>query len=317
MTEIQLSEYSHGYKQAVDDKAENGALKPATVRQRHYAIDELVEHFEYHNKKLYTDDFYQSVDNLKEFFKSTVVHGSKVACIRAFLEYIESELPEKEAEHLRDVRERIKPSRVDGVERQKKSKAKLLEEKILSDQELDAVFAVADEEETLILKMMLDMGTRPGELAALTPSDINWKYSNGEIGATVKIEKTYSQGVGVVDSPKTEDSIRTVNLRQDTVEMLEEFIEDRDIGSDDLIFNSYRYVYNSIKDVFSFAWVKVGEDIVTSYSPHNLRHQTITRLIREDDYPKEKVQKYVGHSSVEITEIYEHFAGDEVVDIYA
>lgn len=316
MTEIAIQEYRSDYKDHVDEKEEKDHLKPATVRQRHYAIDELVEHFEYHNKKLYTDDFYQSVDNLKEFFQSTVVHGSKVACIRSFLGYIETELPEKEAERLRDVRERIKPSRVEGVTRESKSKAKRLEEKILSDRELEAVFAVAEPQEQLILKMMLDMGTRPGELAALTPDDINWNYSQGEIGATVKIDKTYSQGVGVVDSPKTEDSIRTVNLRQDTVDMLEEFIDENDIDDDELMFDSYRYVYNTIKDVFSFAWVKIGGDMVTSYSPHNLRHQTITRLIKEG-YPKEKVQRYVGHSSVEITEIYEHFAGDEVVDIYA
>jgi len=317
VTKIQLSEYRPGYKDVVDEKVEEGELKPSTVRQRHYAIDEITEHFEYHDKVLDTDDFYKSVDNFKGFFRSTVIHGSKIACIRAFLAYIENQLPERDAEHLRDVRERIKPSRVDGVSRDGKSKTEQLEEKILSDREKQAVFAVAGFEETLILKMMLDMGTRPGELAALTPSDINWNYSSGDIGATVKIDKTYSQGVGVVDSPKTEDSIRTVNLRQDTVEMLKEFIDENEIGDHDLMFDSYRYVYNTIKDVFSFAWVKIGDDMITNYSPHSLRHQTITRLIHEDDYPKKKVQQYVGHSSVEITEIYEHVAGDEVVDIYA
>lgn len=316
MVEIILSEYQQGFKQHIEDQVEEGEMKPSTARQRIYAIDDLVQHFEYHNKKLYTDDFYQSIDNLKHFFKSTVIHGSKIACIRAFFSYIEDELPEREAEHLRDIRERIKPSRVKGVSRNNKAKAKQLEEKILTEQEKAAVFAVANFEETLILKMMLDMGTRPGELAALTPSDINWNYNSGGIAATVKIDKTYSQGVGVVDSPKTENSIRTVNLRQETVDMLEQFIEDNDIESDELMFDSYRYVYNTIKDVFSFAWVKIGDDMITSYSPHNLRHQTITRLIHEEDYPKKKVQQYVGHASVEITEGYEHVSGDKVVDIY-
>jgi integrase len=317
VTDIQLNDYHGEFQDHVEDKLEDGVLKPSTADQRRYAIDELVEYFEYHDKALYTDDFYQSVDNLKQFFHGTVVHGSKVACIRAFLEYIEKQLPEREAERLRDVRERIKPSRVDGVNRQGKVRTKQIEEKILTDRELEAVFSVADEEETLVLKMMLDMGTRPGELAALTPSDINWDYSSGDIGATVKIDKTYSQGNGVIDSPKTEDSIRTVNLRNDTVELLKEFIDKKDVDDDELMFNSYRYVYNMIKDVFSFAWVKIGSDMITDYSPHNLRHQTITRLIVEEDYPKEKVQRYVGHSSVEITEIYEHFKEDQVVDIYA
>jgi integrase len=315
VTEIQLQEYRTDYKNHVDQKRDDGVLKPSTVRQRHYAVDELVEHFRKHDKSLHTDDFYKSTDNLKEFFKHTDLHGSKVACIRSFLGYIETQLPEKEAERLRDVRDRIKPSRI-GVSRDGKSKKQLLEEKILSDEELEAVYSMADTDEELIIRAMLDMGTRPGELAALTPNDINWNYQEGEIGATVKIDKTYSQGVGVVDSPKTEDSIRTVNLRNPTVELLQQYIEKQGINDNELIFDSYRTVYNKIKNVFTFSHVKIGEDSITKFSPHSLRHNTATRLIKEG-YPKEKVQRYLGHSSVEITEIYEHFAGDEVVDIYA
>lgn len=316
MTEIDLQDYRVEYKEHQDEQEEKGNVSHSTVRQRKYAVDELVEYFNYHGKVLDTDDFYGSTDELKAFFDQTDLHQSKVACIRDFLKYVKKQLPTKQADRLHDIRERIKYSRLTDETGKGKSKKKRLEEKILDKEELAAVYYAATFREELIIRAMLDMGTRPGELAALTPNDINWDYQKGEIAATVKIDKTYSQGVGVKDTPKTEDSIRTVNLRQRTVDMLEEYIEENDIGDNELLFDSYRSIYNSIKDVFTYACVKLGDDYMTKFSPHSLRHNTATRLIREG-YPKEKVQQYLGHSSVKITEIYEHMDENRVVDIYA
>lgn len=315
--QVCLGNYRSSYKKNLNDKIENDELKPSTVRQEKCYIDEVVEYFSYEDKYLYTGDFYKSVDNLKDFFDQTNLHGSKVASIRNFLNFIEQDLPERDAEKLRDVRERIKPSRLGVESRSEKSKKKKLEEKILEKEELDAVYAVASVKEDLIIRMMLDMGTRPGELGALTPEDINFDISQGEIEATVKIHKTYSQQEGVLDSPKTEDSNRTVNLRSNTVEKLQAYIEDQGVDRDELIFDGYSEVYESIKDVFTFAHVKIGSNGITDFSPHSLRHNTATRLIVEDGYPKEEVQRYLGHSSVNVTEIYEHFKEDEVIGIYS
>lgn len=243
MTEIQVQDYLTEYKDWLEEQKQEGNIKESTIRQRHYAIDELTAWFEYTGRTLDTDDFYGSRDNLKEFFKQTKIHGSKVACIRAYLQYIQRQLPSRDADNLYDIRERIKFSRLTGEKRgQGTSRAQRVEEKLLEGEELAAVYAVADPFEELIVQCMLEMGTRPGELAALTPSDFNWSYKQGDIGATVKITKTYSQGVGVQDSPKTEDSIRTVNLRSETVDKLQQFIEDNDIGDGELIFENYRTV---------------------------------------------------------------------------
>lgn len=317
MTEIEVQDYVDEYKEHLEEEKEEGNIAQSTVRQRHYAVDELVAWFDYHDKVLDTDDFYGSTDLLKDFFDQTTLHGSKVACVRAYLEYIQRQLPTRDADRLDDIRERIKYSKLTGSNGKRgRSKKKLLEEKILSDRELAAIQAAANDYESLVIRSMLDTGCRPGELAALIPSDFNFDVPKKGIGATVKIEKTYSQGVGVQDHPKTEDSIRTVNLRSRTANQLKQFIEENDIGEEDLIFEDYRTVYDSIKDVVTFAQVKIGEDGVTKFSPHSLRHNTATRLIREG-YSKEKVQQYMGHSSVTITEIYEHFDEDEVIDIYA
>ena len=318
MTEIELQDYQADFKQDNQEKEEKEALKRSTVRQRRYAVDEIAAWFDYHDKVLDTEDFYHSTDNLKAFFDQTNLHQSKVACVRAFLNYIERKLPTEEGDRLHDIQERIKYSRLaGGSSRKGKSKTKQLQEKILDDEELGAVYFVATEFEELVVRAMLDMGTRPGELAALTAEDFNWNYQQGGIGATVKIDKTYSQGVGVQDSPKTEDSNRTVNLQQPTVELLQDYIEQHEIGDDELIFEDYRTVYNALKDVFTFACVKLGGNYITDVTPHMLRHNTATRLIVEEDYPKEKVQQYLGHSSVQITEIYEHLDENRVVDIHA
>jgi len=316
VTEIQVQNYCTQYKDHLETQLENDQLKHSTKEGKRYAVDEFVAYFDYEDKVLDTEDYYQSTDNIKEFFDQTAITGGKVAAIRTFLEYIQKDLSTREAERLDDVKDRIKKAKLVDSNGKGKSKKKRLEEKILTDEEQEVVFSVADDFEELILQCMLDTGCRPGELAALTMSDFDFDRNEDGIGATVKIEKTYSQGVGVQDSPKTEDSYRTVNLRPDTAEMLKEFVDDNDIMEDQLIFRDYRTVYDSIKDVFTFAHVKMRGEGVTKFSPHSLRHNTATRLIREG-VSKEKVQRYMGHSSIDVTEIYEHFNEDEVINVYA
>lgn len=314
---IDIAKQAENFLDHSEKLEEEGKIKYSTLRQRRYALDEISTWFEDNKKQLDTENYYTSINHIKEFFNSTDIHPSKIACVRQLLLYISEKLPEEHTETLRDIHSRFKPSRFDQITTgyHPTRKRKRLEEKLLSDEEIDAAFAVADQRQEIIIRCMLDMGTRPGELAALTPSDFNWDYNKGDIGATVKIEKTYIQGRGVQNEPKSEDGYRTVNLREKTAEKLSKYIDENDIDRNELIFGSYRKIYNAIKEVFTFACVKVDENGVSEFSPHSLRHNTATSLIK-DGYSKEKVQRYLGHGSVEVTEIYEHFAGDEVVDIY-
>lgn len=315
---VNLPQKAQDFKEHSKKLKSKGELKESTLRQRRYAMDEVSEWFSENDKDLDTEDYYSSIDTIKEFFEDVHVHKSKIGCLRQMLVYTAEQLPEEQAETIRDIHSRFKPSRFDNINKghQPTSKTEQVKKNLLSDEELEAARAVAKPEERVIIDCMLDMGTRPGELAALTPSDIKWDFDRGEIGATVYIEKTYVQGEGVQMEPKTEQGYRTVNLRKDTVERLREYIDENDISDDELIFDSYRHVYNAIKDVFTFAQVKIGEDGVTNFGPHGLRHNTATRLIVDHEYPKEKVQRYLGHGSVKITELYEHFREDEVVGIY-
>lgn len=317
ITELKLQDYLGPYKNWLDEEEEQGGYAHGTVRQRKYAVDEFVAYFNYHELTIDLEDFYGSTDKIREFFDQTPITQAKVTGVRLFLEYIIRQLPTREADRLDAIHDRIKRKKLIGStgSHSRRQRKKTIEDKILSERELEAVLALATPFERLIITCMLDTGCRPGELAALTPADFNFDVSKDGIGATVKIKKTYSQGVGVQDHPKTDDSIRTVNLREETADNLQRFIADAGLGEEQLIFQNYRHVYDSIKEIFTFAWIKMDGG-VTKFSPHWCRHNACTRLIRAG-YPKEKVQQYMGHSSVTVTEIYEHFNEDEVMDIYA
>lgn len=315
--EVYVGDYSESFKSSNRAKEDENRLSHSVVRQRRYAVDELVRYFDYNKKFIDTNDFYQSTDAFRDFFDQTNLHKSKVASIRRFLEYIERQLPTKESDRVHDIRERIKYSRLSGdTGKSRKAKKEEIEKKILSESELQQVYFVAKPFEELVVRSMLDTGARPGELAALMPSDIDWGYSRGDIGATARIEKTFSQGIGIQDHPKTEDSIRTVNLRRDTAHQVKDYVERNNIQQSELIFNDYRSVYDCVKDVFTFSGLRMSDSGITNFSPHSLRHNAATRLIVEEGYSKEKVQQYLVHSSIETTEIYEHFNENQVIDIY-
>jgi integrase len=142
----------------------------------------------------------------------------------------------------------------------------------------------------------------------MTPEDINFEK------CTFSINATWSDAKGEIqDSPK-HDSNRTVKVSDDTLNRLEKYIQANDVAEDEYVFGSYRSdVYRPIKDAFTHAQVRV-EKGTTNVTPHWLRHNACTRLIQNGN-SKEKVQEYMGHSSIQITEVYEHFDQSKVVDV--
>lgn len=315
ITEIHPQNYLTDYKDWLDARKKDGTFKHNTVRAKEYAVDEFANYYRHHEQVINVDDFYGSVDTIKQFFGQTPVTKNKIAAVREFIGYIASQHPTEQAERLIDIQDRVKKSRIDGHTCGKTMRAKEIEDKILSDREWNAAQAVANPFEYLMIHCLMDTGCRPGELAALTPQDINYDVDKENVGATIKIEKTYSSDIGVQDHPKTDESIRTVNFRPNTAQMMQAWVDGQDIAEDALIFDSYRTVYDTFKDLFTFAHVKIGEDGITNLGPHSIRHNTCTRL-RQRGVEKETVQQYMGHSSVTITEIYEHFNEDEVLEVH-
>ena len=315
ITTIEPQNYLTDYKNDLEQKKEDGTFAHNTVRAKKYAVDEFVAYYRYHEHVIDLDDFYGSIDTVKAFFEQTPVTKNKVSAVRSFLKFICRDLPTEEGDRLDDIHGRVKRSKLQGqVAGWKKGRRKEIEDKILTDEELKIVRHAAQPFQLLMLECMLDTGCRPGELAALTPQDINHDVDQPGIGATIKIDKTYSSDIGVQDHPKSADSVRTVNLQPITAQLVEEWVQGHDIAEGQLLFHNYRTVYNAFKSLLTKALIRIGDDGVTTLGPHALRHNTCTRLIR-DGYSKEKVQQYMGHSSVTITELYEHFDEDEVLEI--
>ncbi|MFB6217486.1 MAG: tyrosine-type recombinase/integrase [Candidatus Aenigmatarchaeota archaeon] len=212
----------------------------------------------------------------------------------------------------------ISAERLEGFGRTEKiGGSKSVEEikkKVLDEEERERAFDAAEtDEELLIIRMLYETGCRRGELAALTPTDIN--FDSDRNPATVRIDKTMTSGGKVQNHPKVKDGNRTVAISEETKNLLHKHIREEDIGEGERIFPYSRgTIYQRVKSVFTRANVRVEKE-KTKVTPHWLRHTRATDMVKEG-FSKEKVQQYLGHSSVINSEVYTHFSDDDVVELY-
>lgn len=315
MTEIDFSKYGPSYREYARKQ-----YSANTAEKRIYAVNELIEYFQKQETTIDTDDFYDSVDKIRDFFDQTNVHNTKVSGIRDFLDYVGGQQDSRTEDQVDDIRDKIRLAKLQKSNSNSSTSEsgeldkKEVEEKLLEDEEIDAAREAADFETQVMINVMMDSGMRPGELAALKPRVVN--FNSTTVGAAVKIEDTYIQNQGLQGKPK-HDSFRTVELTESTAANLQQLIEENDVDDDELIFQNYQHIYRRLKDAFTTAQVRVDEDgnDKTNVTPHWLRHNACTRLIQ--DHRKEDVQRYMGHKSIKITEIYEHFKEDEVIGLRA
>lgn len=311
MTEILLPQYFPDYKEHLEQMESQGEYASNTVQKRKGAVREFTEYCREHDTTLETEEFYPSVDSIREFFEQTKVHRTKVSAIRDFLEYVANQQDSRTQDQLQDIKEKITTSDLkDGKNSGPSGKPTKddIEEKLLSDEELEAAKEAGSEKASLLIDLMLDTAARPGEIVAMTPEDIDFEKGSFHINST------WSDAKGEVQEYPKHESYRRVKISDSTLEKLEEYIEEKEVGESEQVFPSYRgHVYNPIKEAFTHAQVRV-EDGSTAATPHWLRHNACTRLIQNGNR-KEKVQEYMGHSSIKITEVYEHFDDSQVVDV--
>lgn len=129
-------------------------------------------------------------------------------------------------------------------------------------------------------------GMRLGEALALTQKDID--YENNKINISKSIND-----YGEVVKPKTKTSIRTIPLFDKAKEII------KDISTDRL----FTYTKTSYQNKMAKMCKKLG---LTNVSTHTLRHTFATRCA-EAGIPPKIVQKWLGHSTIEMTmNIYTH-----------
>ena len=308
MTKIRFSDYAPGYRQHLDQ----GNLASNTVEKRKLCLNQFIEYCQQNNTAINTDNFYESVDEIREYFEQdeVTVHGTGVSAIRDFLEYIGTQEDSRTEDQIDDIKEKISLAKLGKNQDIGKLDKKELENKLLEDEEIKAAKQEAGTKGELVIDLMLDTAARPGEIVAMTPEDVD--FDNGSF----HINATYSDAKGFIQKNPKHDSFRRVKISDESLNRLEEYIKENQVGNDEYVFGAYRQdVYRPIKQAFTHAQVRVDNDSgKTNVTPHWLRHNACTRLIQNGN-SKEKVQEYMGHSSIQITEVYEHFDDSQVVDV--
>ena len=139
-------------------------------------------------------------------------------------------------------------------------------------------------------------GIRLGELLALTPSDFDFEKK------TLSISKSYQRfgGKDVITLPKTENSIRTINIPDFLCEEIQEYLNSLyGIKPNDRMFVVTKsYLHHEMNRGSKAAGVK-------RIPIHSLRHSHISHLI-ELGFSAVAIAKRVGHQSIDITYNYAH-----------
>lgn len=152
-------------------------------------------------------------------------------------------------------------------------------------------------------------GIRIGELLALTMSDIDFENK------TLKINKSYQRlnGNDVITEPKTPKSIRTIDLNDDCITMLKDYIiKFYSCDVDTRLFPVTKYAFEH--DMVTYS-KKAG---ITKIRVHDLRHSHASFLIN-NNVNILAIATRLGHEKIETTlNIYSHLyrsSHDHMIDV--
>lgn len=189
--------------------------------------------------------------------------------------------------------------------------------------------AVKGHELEMLFITALNTGMRQGELFALTWNDINFNENYINVNKTYKyITDVSREGRkhtrGIIQTPKTKNSIRYVPIPQALCEQLKQYklkqsehrLKLANLYNDNnLIFctvygkyldsSNVRKKFNKVIDTININ-EKDKTNLIAPRKFHDLRHTYATRLFELGENPK-TVQELLGHSNISITlDIYTH-----------
>lgn len=172
--------------------------------------------------------------------------------------------------------------------------------------------------------LALGTGLRLGEILALKWTDINFKNNyidiNKAIKSTYKIDSKGNREFQIIEQqPKTKNSIRTVPLNNNLIELLQQHRKKQMIDRDsnieiyfdnNLVFSTPIGNYlneSNVRKTFKRILKKCN---LKELRFHDLRHTFATRLF-ENGVPPKTVQTILGHSDISTTlNIYTHVMKD-------
>ena len=154
---------------------------------------------------------------------------------------------------------------------------------------LDAAM-IASRRDYLLLQVLWRTGARVSELANIRPRDIEWANQ------VVNIAK----GKG--------GKQRRVLLDEKTVQMLSNYVSSQNIGEEQPVFDlKRRQIGNIVK--------KYGKMIGVDGRPHTFSHSFAIHLVRSG-MDLRRVQLLLGHSTLNMTQIYLQFKDDDIREVY-
>ena len=270
--------------------------------------------------KATTVEFYRNICKLSEtYFKDRVIQKITSRDLQLFLNYLRTtyktangnRLSQKTIRHhyryLTSVfsfaykQEFITTNPMDKVDCPKLPKKKV---DALTQEQAEQFFSVIQKcslDFKCMLFLMATTGVRRGELLGLQWRDIDFD----KLTVDIKRNVTYTPQSGtIVDTPKTECSIRTIPLIPSVATMLKEYKAEkqRNFKSKDFVFPSDKG--NSIpRDPNSFTcrvkrFMKANN--LPDLSPHDLRHSCATLLLSNGADIK-SVQSILGHTDASTT----------------
>lgn len=175
------------------------------------------------------------------------------------------------------------------------------------DVELSAILKAAediDETTAGVAWFMGRAGLRIGEAVGIQSRDLDLAASTLDVRRTLNRDG----GAKVLKHRKREDQGRTTPLAHDLEQRLMRHLEST--GATDI--NGYLFTSPEGAPIWTGNWRRrVWAPIVAAAGvdavPHDLRHATATRLIRDDRWSPSEVQQFMGHRDPRITlAIYAH-----------
>ena len=184
------------------------------------------------------------------------------------------------------------------------------EKVIFSNAQMEAFCESAKEDNYYALFMLLlKTGAREGEIIALNIND----YKNGILDIT----KTWDREYGMSDSTKNGD-VRTIKLSDELKEIVESWLIQKNINSNENIASSHLMFPNAIGSYIdrgnllrrNFKKILKNAGLPIETTIHNLRHTFISHQIKKVDNPI-VVSHYVGQRNLATTiNTYTHTTDD-------
>ena len=170
---------------------------------------------------------------------------------------------------------------------------------IFSQDQIQELYKVANLEERTILNIGYGCGLRVQEMSDLNKEDIRFSEN---LVIVQKGKNSKRRLVPISDKIKTE---------------LEEFIFSNEKKTNEIFVHSKGQrmqtgtLNKRLKNLIHKAKLNLNETELNTIGIHNLRHSIATHLL-QNGMKLEQVQKFLGHSHIESTEIYTHITQNQI-----